>query len=163
MKITRPLNLTLFALNAALIVAAAHWLGCATPTRHEAPRAPGMYGLTGWGGNSTWRDGNTNKASDLDVSGTVGSPLYVQGCRAEIVPSNVGWTANHRVLTGELPPGMHFSDNGSTIEGVPTERGHWIVTLELYDIKKNDEPDFTYFGIIQTVRFHITGSGEVHQ
>jgi hypothetical protein len=57
-----------------------------------------------------------------------------------------------------LPPGLSFS-SAYYITGIPTERGHWIVTVELYDLSANGR---TYNGFQQQLRFHITGSGRVN-
>jgi putative Ig domain-containing protein len=122
-----------------------------------------------------------------DVSGQVGYPLDIDGPRFDC-PS--GWTSSMTVDSGTLPPGMTLQGNGH-ITGTPTERGHWAVVMKLENIMcdghhfaLNGSPDvFINYGIQQgflkdgwttctegsvgycnltTIRFHITGTGEVH-
>lgn len=120
-------------------------MACAT-SGGETERSPGMYNLTGWNG---WT---------ADINGEVGHRLYVPGPKALCHPSR-NWTGDTRIVTGRLPPGMSFIA-GDNIEGVPTERGHWIVTLEMSNVTCQGN---TYRGITQELRFHITGSGRVVQ
>jgi hypothetical protein len=125
---------------------------------------PGMYGLTGWFGQDAWynRDRQINIAGGVDINGEVGHPLYVGGPRARCTGpggSNPGWSASHRVTSGELPPGIDFESNSSGLQGIPTERGHWIVQLELDNVTCNGT---TYAGVTQELRFHISGTGRVH-
>jgi hypothetical protein len=76
--------------------------------------------------------------------------------------------------------------NSGDISGIPTERGHWIVTLKIANIRCNGHR-FTMSGApdvlvenqgwknqddciengqsyctLTTIRFHITGTGIVH-
>jgi len=112
-------------------------------------RAPGLYSLTGWNGQS-WGQ---------DINGEVGHPMFVNGPTADCQPSG-NWTANSRILSGTLPPGVTLNHAPSTITGLPTERGHWIVKMELYDVQCGGQG---YEGLTQELRFHISGSGKVVQ
>jgi len=50
--------------------------------------------------------------------------------------------------------------NDGDITGIPTARGHWIVTVSISNIQCNG----LIYGTLafqQQLRFHITGSGEV--
>jgi hypothetical protein len=131
---------------AAATAVAAFLMACASSGGGEEERSPGMYNLTGW---NSW---------GADVNGEVGHRLYVAGPTALCHPSR-NWTADSRVASGQLPPGMTLNKSDN-IEGVPTERGHWIVTLELDNVTCQGS---SYKGITQELRFHITGSGRVVQ
>jgi hypothetical protein len=121
-----------------------------------------------------------------DVSGQVGYPLDIDGPRFDC-PS--GWTSTMTVDSGTLPPGMTLQSNGH-ITGTPTERGHWAVVMKLENIMCNSHhydlmgltEGFVNYGVQQgffksdpgcaegaagfctltAIRFHITGTGEVH-
>jgi len=110
--------------------------------------APGLYSLTGWNGQ-TWGQ---------DINGEVGHPMFVNGPTADCQPSG-NWTANSRIISGTLPPGMSLLTS-DVISGLLTERGHWIVKVELYSVQCNGQG---YEGLTQELRFHISGSGKVVQ
>lgn len=122
-----------------------------------------------------------------DVDGKIGYPLSISGPRFDC-PS--GWTSNMSINSGTLPPGMSLNNNGD-ITGTPTERGHWIVTMKIDNITcgghhyqlSGAPEEFVNYGLKQgfltgenstcaessygfcsltTIRFHITGTGEVH-
>jgi len=122
-----------------------------------------------------------------DVSGQVGYPLDIDGPKFDCP---TGWTADMTIDSGTLPPGMALQANGH-ITGTPTERGHWPVVMKLDHImcdghhyELSGAPDvFVEFGLqhgfqtgdpsqcaegsvgfcnLTTIRFHITGTGEVH-
>lgn len=122
-----------------------------------------------------------------DVNGQVGYPLEINGPSFDC-PS--GWTADMGVDSGTLPPGMTLDGHGN-ITGTPTERGHWAVVMKLANITcqghhfaRNGTPEESINYAIQqglqpgdwatcaegsdrfcgltTIRFHITGTGEVH-
>lgn len=122
-----------------------------------------------------------------DVSGQVGYPLEINGPTFDCPP---GWTADMTLDSGTLPPGMTLDDHGN-ITGTPTERGHWAMVMKLDNImcdghhfQLSGAPDvFVNFGVqkgfltsdgttcvegsfgycnLTTIRFHITGTGEVH-
>lgn len=128
------------------IALATFTLGCVATARPSSTRAPGLYDLN-------WNGG--------DINGVVGYFLYVNGATAVTVPddSYSGWTARSKVLSGQLPPGLSFSNGTSVISGIPKERGHWIVTVELYDIQFLGQG---YKSLQNELRFHITGSGKVN-
>ena len=135
-----------------VLVGAFVWviLGCAgvaAPPR-AAAEAPGMYNLTGWNG---WVG---------DINGEVGHRLFVDGPRARMVPPPNDWSASYRIVSGSLPPGVHFAKTAKAIEGIPEKRGHWVVVLELYDVSSRGQ---SYKGLTQELRFHITGTGAVVQ
>ena len=110
----------------------------------DVPDPPGLYGLTGW---NYWT---------ADINGEVGHRLFVQGPTARCEPSRK-WDTQYRVLSGKLPPGMDIL-NSLDIVGIPEDRGHWIVRLQIYDVECGGN---YYQGFDQELRFHITGSGRV--
>ena len=133
-------------------------LACAGAQRYE-PKSPGMYGLKGWNFAEIWGE----QAADVDVNGEVGHPVHVWGPQCNCV-TNAGksqpWSGDTRIVSASgLPPGLEFRD-GDHIKGIPKERGHWIVTLELYNLECGGNH---YKGFRQEVRFHITGTGKVIQ
>ncbi|HMK27600.1 MAG TPA: hypothetical protein VK483_16325 [Chitinophagaceae bacterium] len=132
-------------------------VGCSHPkqTQTQTKQKPGLYSLTGW--NHAWMNTSTNVANGIDVEGRVGYPLEVAAPTANCGSPTKNWTGYHRIISGELPPGIDIEE-ASTIKGIPTKRGHYIVVLELYEIKCND---MDYGSMKQELRFHITGSGIV--
>lgn len=136
-------------------------LACADAPRRDSQQLPtGMSGLTSWNGWHIWYDSGQgiNLAGGMDIDGEVGHPLSVGSCRANCEPGG-NWTANHRIISGSFPPGVDFNSGNAGIYGIPTQRGHWIVQVELYDVMCNG---VNYAGIRQELRFHIGGSGVVH-
>ncbi len=116
-------------------------------------------GATGWNGAPVFfpsDDSGVGTAEAIDVNGDVGHPLTVSNPRANCAG---GWTANAAVLTGSLPPGLSFGQYNA-ITGIPTARGHWIVTVALTSRTCNGS---TFRDIHQQIRFHITGGGTVNQ
>lgn len=109
---------------------------------------PGLYRLNGW----------DNSRYAIDINGEVGHPVYVDGPRSKCVP--LGTTMNKRIASGSLPLGLALNNENGDITGIPTDRGHWIVKLEAYNVRCNDQ---SYEGFVQELRFHITGSGKVVQ
>jgi hypothetical protein len=103
-----------------------------------------------------------------DVNGEVGHPLSINGptarCwRAGSGPPNTRearYSVNVRVASGQLPPGLSMNGIGA-INGIPSERGHWIVRLEVYGALCDgvSYPNMSSWG--SEIRFHITGSGQV--
>jgi hypothetical protein len=119
-------------------------------------RSPGLYELSGWNGESTYWNGETNVAAGTDINGEVGHPLSVYYPTASCLPSRE-WTAGGvKFVSGTLPPGLQFGEHWG-ISGIPTERGHWIVKLRMYDIKCEGGS----YSMEQELRFHITGTGKV--
>jgi hypothetical protein len=120
---------------------------------------PGLYDLTGWGGNSVSYDSQRRAdVAALDINGEVGHPIYQSGPVARCVPGP-NWSNSQRIVSGSLPPGVDFEVSTKAIQGIPTERGHWIVKVELYAIRCNY--DTSIVGFTQELRFHITGTGKV--
>ena len=162
MKSTRYLNITLFCINAALVVAASQWLGCATPSQPQrAAEAPGMYDVKGYQGQVAYGTGDMWTAGDVDVDGTVGHPFNIGSPTARMVPESASWNGDLRIVSGSLPPGLELNNSNWGITGIPTERGHWIVNIEVDNLRGSDGKG--YGGFKQQIRFHITGSGEVTQ
>jgi len=66
------------------------------------------------------------------------------------------------VASGSLPPGLVMNSNGS-INGIPTQRGHWIVRMQVANATCGGQafPNMTAW--YSDIRFHITGSGQVVQ
>lgn len=158
-KINKEVAEVLFLL--AVIVTIGFILACAEPLyEQQHKQQSGMSGLTGWNGWDTWYDSanQIRVAAGMDINGEVGHPLFVGGCRTNCEPGG-NWTANHRVIKGTFPPGIDFTSNSSAIEGIPRERGHWIVQVEIYDVICNG---VHYVNVRQELRFHITGTGTVH-
>jgi hypothetical protein len=64
------------------------------------------------------------------------------------------------VSSGSLPPGLSMGSNGA-ISGIPTERGHYVVHLQVANATCGgiSFPNMTAWGT--DIRFHITGSGVV--
>lgn len=125
-------------------------LACA-PAHTTRSEEPGFYGIT-----SRWNNGYE------DVNGEVGHRLYVDGPRAKCLPSH-NWSANTRIISGSLPPGTDFQSNSSGIEGIPTERGHWVVKLKMDNITCEGMNYDQCCSFEQELRFHITGTGKVIQ
>ena len=92
-----------------------------------------------------------------DINGEVGHSLSLNGPTADCEPSGQ-WNCQIRVASGTLPPGISIDDIGN-ITGIPTERGHWIVTMKVSNIQCNGEP--TNMDYTQKLCFHITGTGKV--
>lgn len=121
-----------------------------------------LSGTEGWERKTVYfeeYEGLGGKAEDIDIDGEVGHPLSVYGPTANC--STGSWTVNISVASGTLPPGLAVSKESSTfgwIMGIPTERGHWIVTMDVSDNACGGE---SYEGFTQQLRFHITGTGKV--
>lgn len=120
-----------------------------------------------------------------DVNGEVGHPLSITGPRGGN-GCNGGWNADTDIASGQLPPGLTMQNSGD-ISGIPTQRGHWIVTMKFANIRCNGHhfalngaPDVFVehqgwkdwdkcveggvgYCNLTTIRFHITGSGQVVQ
>lgn len=135
---------------------------CLDPSLFSPPpptKAPGLYGLTGWNGQVAYKTGDSWIASAIDVNGQVGYPLTVYPPTAECIPkTSVKWSASSELVSGKFPPGIGFKQGEHTITGIPTERGHWITTMKVWDVNCNGN---FYLGFTQEIRFHITGSGVV--
>ena len=120
-----------------------------------------MHCVSGWGGLGTVESGSAG----FDANGEVGHPLNVKGLSSLYLTDHSGnaikWSAEWEVTEGSFPPGIHFN-NDSSIGGIPTERGHWIVTLRAYNLQMAacaegpNPPSFK-----QQIRFHISGTGKV--
>jgi hypothetical protein len=93
-----------------------------------------------------------------DIDGKVGYPLNVDGPTAQGCAGS--WSSRPHVAEGSLPPGMSLQNN-SDVSGIPTERGHWIVTMEMSNIACGGQA-YPLMTFKQQLRFHITGTGEVH-
>jgi hypothetical protein len=160
MKYLRPSNAALVVVNAALILGVFHWVGCASSpyVAPQEPDKPGYLYSETWYGRSV-SPGNSAYPTEIDIDGTVGHPLTVGSMRARAVG---GWTANISVVTGELPPGLSF-DQRDYITGIPTERGHWIVHLKASNLRTGVNNEYSFEDVHVILRFHITGSGEVHE
>lgn len=127
------------------------WSNWVKDGSEEAAESPGFYYVTGWNGSD----------SDLDIDGKVGYPLNVYGPTAKVRPRSTGWQATYQVTSGTLPDGMTMADNG-LISGIPTERGNYIATVECYNVTSGGL-SYPNQHTKQQLRFHITGSGEVHE
>ena len=129
----------------AFIATIGFTLACAS-NRGTVQQAPGWYGITqGW---NNWNS---------DINGEVGHRLYVDGPRGKCLPSR-NWGCRTEIVSGTFPPGLSLGE-GSSIVGIPTERGHWIVKMRLSNIKCEEK---YYKDFEQELRFHISGTGKVH-
>ena len=109
-----------------------------------------------------WGPGYQCKNAAIDIDGEVGHMLEVQGprtmCRTD-AEFNIPWSVYSEVASGTLPPGIELNNN-SSISGIPTQRGHWIVTMKISNIQNAcGQPAMP--GFKQQLRFHITGTGKV--
>ena len=127
----------------------------AADAKKKRPSEPGLYSLKGWGATEweAW--------PDKDINGEVGHPLSVWPPTASCRPGP-GWTYNTYIISGSLPPGvtLHYRGRHGEIGGIPTARGHYIVTIEASNIQCNGG---FYANRTQQLRFHITGTGTVVQ
>jgi hypothetical protein len=96
--------------------------------------------------------------SQGDIDGKVGYPLEVSRPLASCPNDN--WTSNSRIVSGDLPPGIEMKEDGRIL-GIPTERGHWIVQMEKYNLYCNGQ-SYPLMTFRQQLRFHVSGTGEVH-
>lgn len=135
-------------------------------TAPEPVHEPGLYGTHGWVHGACNNGSEERRCSGEDIDLQVGHPGVVYGPEAWCYPT-LSWEGKTTIESGTLPPGMKFDklrwlgEYGygiETITGIPTERGHWIVTLRMGTISCNGE---TYNGFLQEVRFHVTGTGIV--
>ena len=112
-----------------------------------------LFYVFGWGGQWNYT------SAGVDIDGEVGHPLTVEGLQHNSRACSTPWTADFEVAEGTLPPGLKLNTD-SSISGIPTERGHWIVTMKAFNIEnacgRPSTPGFT-----QQLRFHITGTGKV--
>lgn len=133
-------------------------VGCALPKQTQAlKKQTGLQSIIGW--NNAGVSSYTNKTLyGIDIEGKVGYRLEVSAPTANCVSPSKKWTGYHKIVSGQLPPGLDFNET-SWIKGIPTKRGNYIVVLELYDIKCND---INYGAYKQELRFHITGVGIVN-
>ena len=97
-------------------------------------------------------------AADIDIDGEVGHPLSVSRPTADCADGP--WYADYWVVSGSLPTGVTVNGGKGWLEGIPTERGHWIVTMQVSNIECGGQP---YEAFTQQLRFHITGTGKVIQ
>ena len=150
--------LTQYSVNFVLIAAALFLVftyGYAEELiRDETGQVPWEIG--GWG------PGYQCKNAAIDIDGEVGHGLKVDGLHAICKTDDefkVPWTASFEVVSGTLPPGLTLNKD-STISGIPRERGHWVVTIKVYNIHNVCGHAHTP-GFRQELRFHITGTGKV--
>ncbi|HEY0844656.1 MAG TPA: putative Ig domain-containing protein [Noviherbaspirillum sp.] len=122
--------------------------------------AQALHNIRGWSGASVYFPGNANgTASDINIDGQVGYSLSVDAPRANCSVAG-GWQAATSIVSGSLPPGLSIESPAPIISGVPTERGHWVVTLQLDPIYCGGK---SFWGFQQKLYFHISGSGKVIQ
>lgn len=140
-------------------------VGCIPNNQYQPvakTKKPGIYNVKGWNYApcSFFNKNALGNCTSKDIDGKVGYPLYVEGLRANCVPSGK-WKISKKIITsGTFPPGISFDGNRSAIKGIPEKRGHWIVRLKVEYLYCNDK---SFWGLEQELRFHITGSGKVNQ
>lgn len=93
-----------------------------------------------------------------DINGEVGHRFYHAVLLMNCQPKG-DWDADSYIVSGKLPDGLTFT-NSMVIEGIPQERGHWIVVLHVYNVRCNGET-YPNFSSNQELRFHISGTGRV--
>lgn len=136
---------------------------CAMPQAYTTYRAPaGFTNVKGWNGQPAYYGGNpAGTVSALDIDGEIGHPLTVYGPSANCINASgqtATWNVSPTLASGTLPPGLVMDSTTYQIEGIPTERGHWIVTINTGDLFCDGQ---SYNGFTQDLRFHIKGSGKV--
>jgi len=114
----------------------------------------GLYTVEGWNASCMYDHCST------DIDGKVGYPLFVNGPRANCIPSGHWSTSRERITSGTLPPGLTIQESAAHIKGIPEKRGHWIVHIKVDHLYCNGK---SYSGFDEELRFHITGSGRVHE
>lgn len=130
--------------SSLLVAAVLGVIGCADLMTPPPPQS-GLYNLTGW---NQWT---------ADINGEVGYPLNIGAPTANCRPSR-NWTLRAEIVSGQLPPGIEMRYSDYQISGIPTDRGHYIVMMRVYDVQCEGK---YYEGFTQELRFHITGSGRV--
>jgi len=143
-----------------LLIASLIVTGCMSTHKTIATttKKPGLYGLTGW--NGSYMNTITNEAIGIDIECKASYRMNtITGPTADCVSPSKKWSATHRIVSGEFPPGIGFEEPSDRIVGIPTKRGNWVVVLELTNIKCNDTD---YMGMRQEIRFHIGGSRVVN-
>ncbi len=149
----------LFTVIASIILSS-----CALPETYNNQSSPGFTNIKGWNNQPAYfngADGVPGTASDIDIDGQIGYPLTVWNPTANCIGANgqsAAWTLSPSVTSGALPPGLVMGDSPYQITGIPTARGHWIVTLTSGDMACDGK---SYMNFTQNLRFHIKGSGEV--
>lgn len=131
----------------------------------DAHAQPEMLTVQGWG--KGWMSESTGDYSlgegpGIDVDGQVGYRLFVKGPR---VKCDQHWHFNYKIISGTLPPGLTIVEGPCDIEGIPTERGNWVVKIQIFNVTCGTQPiDLAHIDYdIQEIRFHIAGSGKVIQ
>jgi len=120
----------------------------------------GLHNIKGWNFASCYfPSGSLGTCSGQDIDGKVGYPLFVNSPRANCKPGG-DWSMSNATISGTLPPGLTMLSAPSHIKGIPEKRGHWIVHIKVDHLYCNGE---SFYGIEQELRFHITGSGRVHE
>ena len=104
---------------------------------------PGVHG---------WDWGNA------DIDADVGHRMSYYVLRVNCQPTRQ-WYGDSTVVSGALPPGLEFT-NSLVVEGVPRERGHWIIRLHIDNVTCNDQK-FPFFTQDRELRFHVSGTGRV--
>ena len=125
-----------------------------------------FWGFDGWGGKPVANvSGNWLPSSGSgDVDGEVGHLLSVKGPKGDCHPpghqwtEKISWTGSVSIVSGVLPPGLTMNMTTGDISGIPTERGHWIVTVSDSNISCGGQD---YNDYSEQLRFHITGTGKV--
>lgn len=140
----------------AIVVAFGISLGCASTSSQKTLSA----GLYEWEWSKRGGDFNLEVGHPFMELGAFG--ICMPGGTSSNSRNSINWSANTRIISGSLPPGLKVTNKHGygSIEGIPTERGHWIITQEIYNISCAGK----FYGDEQRVlRFHITGSGKVIQ
>lgn len=109
--------------------------------------------MTGWGEATVYFDDEAfTLAEPITIKGTVGTSLHVEPPTISCPPGTRRAHAVPKIISGQLPPGLHMQTEAFDIEGVPSRRGKWTVRIQLYPLYCDDKmmPGFT-----QEMDFHI--------
>jgi hypothetical protein len=143
-------------------------LHCAPAKQAQKVEAPGLYNMTGWNGAYiVYPNGvDYGTASGIDIECKKGYPVNVSAPSARAVGGSNKWNSTNNIVNNKLPPGLSFTATGG-ITGIPTERGHFIVTVEMTNIYVDGYPPGGtgkkyYKSFRQELRFHVSGSGNVN-
>lgn len=171
-KINKGTAKALMAL--AGIAAIGFILSCASAQRQVkyTQKTAGFYGSGSWGNSdrdingevghelSTYSlasQGNYTCSSGLETSWVEGGLLANNWKQSYMEPGRDG--SKVKIIAGTLPPGLTMTHNEGRYfyEGIPTERGHWIVEIEVFPECEGK----SYNSFTRQLRFHITGTGKV--
>ena len=118
----------------------------------EYTDGPGLY----WHGNGRYLYGGER---EVEVGhpysgGTLNASCLVQGSNGHLTFGSGSYSVT--ITSGSLPPGLQLNSSSGEISGIPTERGHFVLTLSFSGYCA----DGSYSDTKQLI-FHVKGSGKV--